>query len=315
MNTKVLDIYYKVIKPFLPRRIQISLRRCIAQRVEKTVGHVWPIDEKAGSKPENWRGWPNGKKFALVLTHDVERQGGVEKCLKLTDPEKKYGLRSSFNFVPYGYLVPQELRKQLTDEGFEVGVHGLIHYGNMFSDRVQFESQAVQINKTLKEWGSVGFRAPSMFHNLEWILDLDIEYDLSTFDTDPFEAQPDGVRTIFPFFVNGNDTRPGYIELPYTLVQDFTLFIVLRNKNIDVWKKKLDWIADQGGMALVNVHPDYINFDGKPETIDEYPVKLYTDLLEYLRSKYAGQYWHVLPREMARFWRNSLSYETKGDSR
>jgi hypothetical protein len=28
--------------------------------------------------------------------------------------------------------------------------------------------------------------------------DLNIEYDASTFDTDPFEPQPDGVGTIFP---------------------------------------------------------------------------------------------------------------------
>ena len=30
---------------------------------------------------------------------------------------------------------------------------------------------------------------------------LNIAYDASTFDTDPFEPQPDGVNTIFPFWV------------------------------------------------------------------------------------------------------------------
>jgi len=34
-----------------------------------------------------------------------------------------------------------------------------------------------------------GFSLPSMHHNLEWIGELDIEYDASTFDTDPFEPQ------------------------------------------------------------------------------------------------------------------------------
>jgi len=44
-----------------------------------------------------------------------------------------------------------------------------------------------------------------MFHNLKWIHDLNISYDASTFDTDPFEPQHDRAGTIFPFWVNGND--------------------------------------------------------------------------------------------------------------
>lgn len=220
--------------------------------------------------------------------------------------EKRYGFRSSFNFVPHGYTVPPEMRKQFTDAGFEVGVHGLNHDGNMFHDRVDFERQSVQINKFLKEWGAVGFRAPSMYHNLEWILDLDIEYDLSTFDTDPFEPQSDGMGTIFPFPVNGKDSRPGYIELPYTLPQDFNLFIVFRQKNIDIWKKKLDWIADHGGMALLNVHPDYLNFGESYKSIEKYPIDYYMELLDYVKNKYNGHYWHALPRDVCRFYRDFI---------
>ena len=54
--------------------------------------------------------------------------------------------------------------------------------------------------------------------------------------------------------------QKGYVELPYTLPQDFLLFILLQEKNIDTWKKKLDWIVDHGGMALFIAHPDYMNF-------------------------------------------------------
>ena len=307
MNFRILKAYYEVFKPLTPRRIQIYLRRLIAERKKKTVGQLWPIDERAGKKPNNWPGWPDGKKFAFVLTHDVERQGGVEKCLQLMEIDKKHGFRSSFNFVPHEYTVPRELRKQLTDSGFEVGVHGLNHDGNMFSNRTLFERQSVQINKYLKDWGSVGFRAPSMYHNLEWILDLDIEYDSSTFDTNPFEPQPDGVGTIFPFSVNGNHSRPGYIELPYTLPQDFLLFIIFRQKNIDVWKKKLDWIAEKRGMANLIVHPDYINYGGKNFFFDEYPVQYYEELLAYVKSRYEGQYWNALPCDVAKFFREFKS--------
>jgi peptidoglycan/xylan/chitin deacetylase (PgdA/CDA1 family) len=300
MNTKILNAYY-VFKPLIMRRIQIYLRRFLAERKQKAVGHLWPIDERAGRKPDNWPGWPDGKKFAVVVTHDIERQGGVGKCLQLMEINKNHGFRSSFNFVPHDYTVPRELRKQLTDEGFEVGVHGLNHDGNMFSDRALFERQSEKINKILKEWGSAGFRAPSMYHNLEWIHDLDIEYDSSTFDTDPFEPQPDGVRTIFPFSVNGSDSRSGYVELPYTLPQDFLLFIILRQKNIDVWKRKLDWIVEKGGMANLIVHPDYINFGDSRGLFEKYPVRYYTDFLDYIKHRYAGQYWQPLPRDLSRY--------------
>ena len=305
MNSKILNAYY-VFKPLIMRRIQIYLRRLIAERKTKTVGHLWPIDERAGKKPDNWPGWPDRKKFAFVLTHDVERPDGIEKCLQLMEIDKKHGFRSSFNFVPHDYNVPRDLRKQLTDEGFETGVHGLNHKGNMFRNRVLFERQSAQINKYLKEWGATGFRAPSMYHNLEWILELDIEYDSSTFDTDPFEPQSNGVGTIFPFSVDGNHSRPGYIELPYTLPQDFLLFIILRQKNIETWKKKLDWIVEKGGMANLIIHPDYINFGDSKGLFEKYPVCYYTDFLDYIKYRYEGQYWQPLPRDLSRYYNSFM---------
>jgi hypothetical protein len=141
-----------------------------------------------------------------------------------------------------------------------------------------------------------------MHHNLDWIHELNVEYDASTFDTDPFEPQPDGVGTIFPFLVRGNSDQRAYVELPYTLPQDFTLFVLMREKDIGIWKRKLDWIVKCGGMVLLNTHPDYMNFDGKKGGMDEYPVGHYVEFLEYIKLKYEGIYWHILPREIARFW-------------
>jgi hypothetical protein len=141
-----------------------------------------------------------------------------------------------------------------------------------------------------------------MYHNLEWIHDLNIEYDASTFDTDPFEPQPDGMQTIFPFWVQKNESGKGFVELPYTLPQDFTLFVLLKKRHIDIWKQKLDWIVQQGGMALLLIHPDYMNFGGKKLSDEEYPAVYYEEFLNYIKSNYEGQYWHVLPKDIARFW-------------
>src|SRR5690348_1199897 len=73
-------------------------------------------------------------------------------------------------------------------------------------------------------------------------------------------------------------------------------------KNPEVWMRKLDWIAQNGGMVLVNTHPDYMDFQNR-WSLGEYPVKLYQEFLEYVRAKYAGQFWHASPRQVASFAR------------
>ena len=302
-------IYYQ-LKPFIPRPLQIVFRRSIVLRRRELNKNIWPIDERAASPPEGWEGWPDGKKFALVLLHDVDTERGHEKCLQLMELDEKIGFRSSFNFVPEKYRVSLEKRRMLIKKGFEVGVHGLNHDGKLFSSRKSFQKQAPRINHYLKEWQSVGFVSPSMHRNLDWILDLNIEYDASTFDTDPFEPQPDGVSTIFPFWVQNGSIPKGYVELPYTLPQDFTLFILMKEKNIDIWKNKLDWVAKHGGMVLLITHPDYMNFDAKKQKLEEYPAEHYEELLQYIKSKYDTQFWNVLPMEIARFWKE-LNKNTK----
>jgi len=295
---------FYLLKPIIPRVFQIALRRQIVLRKRKRYRDVWPIDENAGRSPLGWKGWPDNKQFALVLTHDVDTKKGHQKCLRLMDLEIKLGFRSSFNFVPERYNVSRELRDQLSKQGFEVGLHGLKHDGKLYSSKREFQKRAVRINGCLNKWGSVGFRSPSMHHNLDWIHELNIEYDASTFDTDPFEPQSDGVGTIFPFKFENSSNSHGYIELPYTLAQDFTLFILMQETDIDIWKQKLDWIAVNGGMALLNVHPDYMNFSNTNIGNEEYAADLYKKFLEHVNHRYQDRYWHALPREMATYIAN-----------
>lgn len=290
----------------------MALRRRLASHIQKHTGDVWPIKRAAVHRPANWPGWPDGKQFAFVLTHDVEGRKGMERSAALADLEAARGFRSSFNFIPEGeYRVPLELRDRLARQGFEVGVHDLRHDGKLYRSESAFRAQASDINRYLAEWGAKGFRSGFMHHNLDWIHLLNIDYDMSTFDTDPFEPQPDGVDTIFPFWVDppasalahpDSPSRKGYLELPYTLTQDSTLFLLLGETSIDLWTRKLDWIAENGGMALVNVHPDYLSFNGSPGA-QEVSVNLYLQLLDYVRRKYDGQFWAALPREVSAYCR------------
>ncbi|MCC7343148.1 MAG: hypothetical protein IT170_18845 [Bryobacterales bacterium] len=300
---KLLDLYY-FIKPAIPHRVRLVLRARLAARQRRQSAGVWPINEEAARRPEWWSGWPGGKTFAFVLTHDVEGSKGLERCRSLAELEIRLGFRSSFNFVPEGeYEVPDALRSFLAGQGFEVGVHDLHHDGTLYRSKAEFSDSARRINQYLERWGAAGFRSAFMFHNLEWLKQLNVLYDASTFDTDPFEPQPDGANTIFPFWVPDAD-GPGYVELPYTLPQDSTLLLVLGEKTNEIWKQKLEWVARHGGMALINVHPDYLAF-GEPAGRTEYPVALYEEFLEYVSARFAADAWYALPREAAQFTKDS----------
>jgi len=316
-------VYYR-LKPFIPRTVRTAFRRRLASRLRGSIADIWPIMPGSEQPPENWPGWPHGKKFAVVLTHDVESAAGVEKCRQLMQLEMTFGFRSSFNFIPEGnYNVPSELREELASHGFEVGIHDLRHDGRLFASRREFSRKAMRINGYLRDWNATGFRSGFMLHKLDWLHELDIQYDTSTFDTDPFEPQPEGRHTIFPFWVphritnhesrvtnQSADSRPGYVELPYTLPQDSTLFLLLREQTIDIWLRKLDWIAKHGGMALVNIHPDYLYFNRAVETDEQYPCSRYKAFLEYLHKQYEGAFWNETPREVAQFYARAMRVST-----
>jgi glycosyltransferase involved in cell wall biosynthesis len=328
---------YFGLKPLIPRGIRMKIRSRVAQRIRKRVTDIWPMMPGSESPPEGWPGWPDGKKFAFVLTHDVEGRAGLSKCRQLMQLELDAGFRSSFNFIPEGnYKVPRELREELMRNGFEVGIHDLKHDGRLFASQRQFKQLAGRINRYVREWGATGFRSGFMLHELDWLHELDIEYDASTFDTDPFEPQPEGRHTIFPFWIPGpngaspnyrarerfpnqppgsgepsksglDHPRQGYVELPYTLPQDSTLFLLLREKTPEIWMRKLDWIADHGGMVLLDTHPDYMAFDRLNGRAGQYPSELYKEFLTYVRSKHSGAYWDALPREVAAYIKQSES--------
>ena len=78
---------------------------------------------------------------ALILTHDVETGDGLRRALELADLEQERGFRSSFNVVAGDYPIDDGILRELTDRGFEIGLHGLHHDRSLFSSRAEFERQ------------------------------------------------------------------------------------------------------------------------------------------------------------------------------
>jgi peptidoglycan/xylan/chitin deacetylase (PgdA/CDA1 family) len=294
---------YYLFKPLLPRALTRTLRRYYGSPSDSKPRNNWPIDPRyvsfqwelirqilivSDKEAISYKSfWPNKHRFAFILTHDVETAEGQAFVRRVADMEENLGFRSSFNFVLERYPLDFKLIEELKARGFEVGCHGLKHDGKLFSTKKEFIKRAATINKHLREYGMVGFRAPLTHRNPEWMQALEIEYDLSFFDTDPFEPIPGGAMSIWPFFIGH------FVELPYTLVQDYTLTAVLGETSPRKWLEKVDFIEKYHGMALLNSHPDYLKTKRTWDVYHEFLVCM----------KQRKSFWHDLPREVAAWWR------------
>ncbi len=288
------QIYYRFLRPFMPIRIRQMLQR--SRRVETSERWYEPTefmhltskylhDSEHGEVTIH--PWPDGYESAFVLTHDVETSEGMRHIARIADFEESQGFRSSWNLVPHKYDIDRGLVRDLKSRGFEIGIHGFNHDGQLYSSRRVFNRRADRINRAIKEFGAVGFRSPMVHRNLNWLQALEIDYDSSCFDVDPFQAAPGGVGSIWPFIAGR------FVELPYTMPQDHTLFVANSERDERIWIEKLAYIVRRQGMALMLTHPDYL--------VSPRGSKIYFNFLKYAKSQPA--LWHALPSEVAKWWR------------
>jgi len=292
---------YYAVRPLVPRRAQIAARRLYSRVQARTPFPRWPVEpslhglynlmlgwaaEIAGEDVPTIAAWPDGYGWALVLTHDVETAEGLRRMPVLRDIETAAGFRSSWNLVPGRYTVPDEVVEGLRADGFEVGLHGLYHDGRDLSDGV-LAQRLPEMRRWAARWNAVGFRSPATHRAWDTMAALRFEYDSSYPETDPFEPQPGGCGSWLPFF-NGP-----IVELPITLPQDHTMFVILRRTDGQLWIDKSDLIRAAGGMALLITHPDYV---------DRGPIAAaYRELLAHAADD--ASVWRALPVEVGRWWR------------
>jgi hypothetical protein len=292
--------YYRA-RPLLPRGAQISMRRVFSHVQARARFPRWPVETAlhdlyaelfddltrvAGEAVPYLSPWPNGRTWAFVLTHDVETAAGYQKLPVLRDLELDAGYRSSWNFVPRRYVTDDAVVDELTREGFEVGIHGLYHDGRDLESLATLQERLPVIRRYADRWHAVGFRSPATYRVWEWMPLLGFEYDTSYPDTDPFQPQSGGCCSLLPYF--NQDT----VELPITLAQDHTMFVLLNRPDARLWLEKAEHVREQGGMALVLTHPDYL---------DERLLTAYRLLL----ARYADDStaWRPLPRDVSAWWR------------
>jgi peptidoglycan/xylan/chitin deacetylase (PgdA/CDA1 family) len=291
--SRTFQLYYR-IRPLVP----LALRRLLQRNRKVEVAEQWYIAKSFFASLASVfepgplslpiiHPWPNGRRFAFVLTHDVDTKTGFQNIPKLAKIEEDLGLRSAWYIVPHKYKIDEGLIRDLQSRSFEIGIHGYNHDGRLFCSERTFKGRAAAINAALEKYGAVGFRSPMVHRNLEWLQQLSIQYDTSCFDVDPFQPMPGGVGSIWPF-VAGK-----FVELPYTLPQDHTLFVALDQPDARIWESKRDFLVRHHGMLLMLTHPDYL---ATSRHLDLYRRFLATT------QEIAGC-WHALPRQVSNWWR------------
>jgi len=299
-------LYYSV-RPFLSTSLRIQFQRIYFGSREKATFPAWPLDLTVerlletvlllGMKsrgidtvPFIWF-WPDGASSAAILTHDVETAEGRDFCPRLMDMDESFGFRSSFQIVPEErYPVPAAFLTEIRDRGHEINVQDLNHDGHLFRDRRQFQSRIKAINEYGRAWGAKGFRSAILYRNINWFDALEFDYDMSVPNVGHLDPQRGGCCTAFPYFI-GN-----MLELPVTATQDYSLFHILREHRIDLWKAQAGLVMEKHGMLSYITHPDYL--------LDSRVQSMYRDLLAFLAERESDcKMWIALPNQVNEWWR------------
>ncbi|MCZ6776092.1 MAG: hypothetical protein O7D34_06520 [Ignavibacteria bacterium] len=299
-------LYYQV-RPLLPVSVRKHLQRFYLRGWDEVPFPSWPVDRTVDRFHEKllaltlqahsldrvpfvWF-WPNGYMSSAVMTHDVETATGRDFCSSLMDTDDSFQIKSSFQLIPEKrYIISEDFLRSIREREFEVCVHGLCHDGHLFRNHDEFLRRAARINQYAKEWSALGFRSPVLYRNLDWYEALDFSYDMSVPNVAHLDPQKGGCCTVMPYFINN------ILEIPLTTTQDYTLFNILDDYSMKLWKTQLELIMAEHGLISFNIHPDYI--------IRKRASHTYNTLLEYLAELRSDrQVWIALPREVNTWWR------------
>jgi hypothetical protein len=299
---------YYFLRPFLPVRVRKHLQRIRLKGWDEIPFPRWPVDfsveclmdqalsmilRSSGvrSIPFIWF-WPDGVPSGAMMTHDVEASGGLGFCSELMDLDDSFAIKSAFQVVPeVRYEAGKDFLDNVRSRGFEVNLHDLNHDGSLFLEKREFLRRAARINRYLKEFRTEGFRAGAMYRNQNWYDAFDFLYDMSVPNVAHLEPQRGGCCTVMPYFIGK------VLELPLTTIQDYSLFHILGNYSVDLWKLQIDLIRKRNGLISFIVHPDYM--------VEKRARDVYTELLRHLiQLRDQRKIWIALPGEINRWWRN-----------
>lgn len=311
---------YYFIRSCLPVVVRRQLQRIYFSDWNRLPFPSWPVDFTVDTLHEEilrlhmetnsierlpfiWF-WPEGAPNCLMMTHDVETCVGRDFTSRLMDLDDAYGIKSSFQIIPEKrYEVPDAYLQEIRKRGFELNVHDLNHDGHLYREREEFVRRAARINDYIRKFRSKGFRAGAMYRNQGWYDIFEFSYDMSVPTVAHLEPMRGGCCTVMPYFVGK------IVELPLTTTQDYSLFHILNDYSLNLWKQQLGLLRERHGLISFITHPDYL--------IESRARLVYEALLDYLRQMVKSEgIWATLPGEVDLWWRarSQMQLVPRGES-
>ena len=311
--------FYYFFRNFLPFWLRRQLQRTYFQDWKVLPFPAWPVDltverlhdellrlamESTGVSrlPFIWF-WPESAPNCLLLTHDVETSAGRDFTFKLMDLDDAYGFKAAYQVIPEKrYQVSDDYVARIRGRGCEFNVHDLNHDGRLYSERTEFDRRAAGINSYLRKYGSHGFRAGAMYRRQDWYDIFEFAYDMSVPNVAHLEPLRGGCCTVMPYFIGK------ILEIPLTTAQDYSVFQILNDYSLDLWKQQIGLVREHNGLLSFLTHPDYL--------IEDRSRQVYESLLSYLREiANLDNVWVALPSEIDRWWRERSQNEAGQKSR
>jgi hypothetical protein len=178
----------------------------------------------------------------------------------------------------------------IRSRGHDINIQDLNHDGRLFSNRTKFEVRVKRINQYGHEFGAQGFRSAILYRKPAWFDQLDFQYDMSLPNVGHLDAQRGGCCTVFPYFIGR------LLEIPVTATQDYSLFHILRDYRLDLWKTQAAGVAARNGLLSFIAHPDYL--------LDSRARNTYHGLLEFLsQCRSERGMWIATANQVNKWWR------------
>jgi len=244
----------------------------------------------------------NEKRYACVVTHDVDTRAGLKRASVVKRLEEKYDLPSAWYVPTKHYKLNTEAVRQLANYG-EIGAHDTMHDGKLARlPRQKLVERLHEAKRTLERVVDCpvrGFRAPLLQHNGEivWALgEAGYTYDTSVPSWEPKHPsfmKPYGIGTANPIRVDS------IIEIPVTLPQDHQMLQVLGmtpKQTVEAWIELKGVVRNIRGICTILMHPSY-------EMAHPKNLSTYEDLINNLTMD--NEAWLTIPTEIANRCLNS----------
>ncbi|MEQ8194903.1 MAG: hypothetical protein RIB59_10480 [Rhodospirillales bacterium] len=247
--------------------------------------------------------WPNGKKFSIILNHDVDTEWPFKNkdgIAAFSDIETKRNLRSAWMVVARLHATGKDALHVLKDRGHEIGCHGSVHdHSIAYLPLEDILARFASVRDFLDEFDCVGFRSPS-YHRSETLyraLNSHFHYDMSMHDcfTNPNSpiTQSEGCSTCFPFYLQGTDV----LQIPTTVREDIFLELagLMPDDALEKQRQNICHIKKRGGVANILTHPE-------PQLSSRKPwLHVYASLLDSIIDDSTA--WYALPSEISNWWK------------